>query len=125
MLALKSNSPSPSAAENTLPPPFATSNSPGTPGQPAVIQQRLPGQLPVTSSATTNPTLMPEQATYAPTPQQAYAPTPQQVVATEPEKVIVEKKVVYVRPRNRLHIGRTLYETAHDVLNLPNRLWGP
>jgi hypothetical protein len=65
-----------------------------------------------------------------------YAPTPQQLVASqeatqpekvivEPEKVIVEKKVVYVRPRNRLHLGRTIYETAHHVFNLPNRLWGP
>ena len=129
MLALRSNSPSPSTAENPLPPPFAASNAPpnnapGTAGEPVVIQQRVPGAAPLASNGITSngtPVLVPERPMYAPTPQQVVA----HEVTTRPEQVIVEKRVVYVRPRNRLHIGRTLYDTAHHIFNLPNRLWGP
>jgi hypothetical protein len=39
--------------------------------------------------------------------------------------VIVERQVIYRPVRNRLHLGRSLHETAHFVLDLPNRLWGP
>ena len=146
MAAVKWNESSPTSAQNPmltpqnpmLTPqnpiaPGTTANTGGAPGQAAVIQQQLPA---ANNGVPLNTGVPPAGTALSPTPvltpgRPAYGPmqTPQETVATtrvvEPEKVIVEKRVVYVRPRNRVHIGRTLYETAHHVLNLPNRLLGP
>jgi hypothetical protein len=137
MGVLKWNESSATTAENPMLTPQNSALAPaGTPGQPAVIEQRLPpdgmaanrgvtpygsigaapGVVPYNSSAPA-PALTVEHPTYA---------TPQEVVTqAPPEKVIIEKRVVYVRPRNRFHIGRTVSEMGHYVFNLPNRLWGP
>jgi len=102
--------------------------------QPPVIEQKIIGAVP--AGASTSTTLPTQAILTAETPQYATSSlgTNSQAnpyVVREPERIVVERRVV-CRPvyqrvcsRNRLHLGRTLYESAHFVLNLPNRIWGP